>query len=73
MDTHIQARLLEITSDENMRVLKIVANALIDSWNKQSAIGSNEFETVKNTIGKEERRKALELFIEQLESSAHGE
>ena len=73
MDTKTKRNLLEITSDENMKTLHNVANAMIDNWGKNSVIGVTEWETVKNAVAKEERKRALELFLQELENLAHVE
>ena len=70
-DIAIKTALQQITSEKNMQVLQYVAGILVSNWNSSSAIGPSEWETVKNTITKEERRKAIALFLEELEKMAH--
>jgi predicted GTPase len=66
-DIAIRRSLDQITSEENMKVLRKIADELIYNWGKGSILGVNEWETAKNAITREERKKALELFLEQLE------
>ena len=70
-DIQVKKALLEITSESNLKVLNYVADMLISNWQKTSAVGANEWETVKNVILREERKKALEIFLEEIEKIAH--
>jgi len=70
-DIVIKKALQQITDESNMKVLRYIADILVNNWNSSSAIGQSEWETVKNTITKEERRKAINLFLEELERLAN--
>jgi len=63
--------LQEITSEPNMKVLQYVAETLVKNWQSVSSIGATEWETAKNAVTKEERKKALDLFLEELEKLAN--
>ena len=71
MSASIKIALQQITQDSNLRVLNHVADLLINHWNSTSLIGQTEWETAKNAVTKEERAKALRLFISELEKQAN--
>lgn len=70
-DVAVKRALQEITGDNNLKVLNYVADLLIRNWQSNSSVGVSEWETVKNVIMKEERAKALRLFLEEIERIAH--
>jgi len=70
-DKHLKTRLQLITDPSNFETLRYVADLLISNWQKPSVIGATEWETVKNAVVREERAKALNLFLEELERMAH--
>lgn len=72
-DTAVKRALQQITDEPNMKVLRYVADILIHNWQKGSVIGPNEWETVKSAIAKEERKRGLEIYLEELEKMAHTE
>lgn len=69
--SNIKINLQQITEDSNLKVLRYVADLLITNWQKPSVIGATEWETVKNAVVREERAKALNMFLEELEKMAH--
>lgn len=70
-ETAVKKALQEITTDNNLRVLNYVAQMMINNWQSPSLIGVNEWETVKNAIVREERAKAINLFLVEIEKLAH--
>ena len=70
-DTAVKRALQEVASENNLKVLNYVADLMIANWQKTSVVGANEWETVKNAILREERAKALRLFLEEIEKIAH--
>jgi hypothetical protein len=70
-DITLKRILQQITDDQSMKVLRYVADILIANWQKSSAIGPSEWETVKNTILREERKNGVNIFLQELERIAH--
>lgn len=70
-DIAIKKALQQIADDKNLEVLRYLADMMIKNWQSGSSVGVSEWETVKNVIIKEERARALKLFLEEIERLAH--
>ena len=70
-EAQLKRALQQVTDENNLKALTYVADLMIQNWQKSSVVGANEWETVKNAILREERAKALRLFLEEIERIAH--
>jgi len=65
--------LQKIVNSDAIEIMGRVASTMLINWSKvENANQSTAFLTAKVAIGREERKKALTLFLEQLERLAHG-
>jgi len=70
-EAQLKRALQQVTDENNLKALRYVADILITNWQKSSVVGANEWETVKNAIMREERKKALDILLEEIERIAH--
>ena len=64
--------LQKILTEQSFDIMNRIASAMLLNWNNGPIAGENEFETLKNAIGRDERKHALVAFLKELERLAHG-
>lgn len=63
--------LQKILTESSFDVMNRIASAMLMNWNSGQIVGDNEFETIRNAIGRDERKHALVAFLKELERLAH--
>ena len=66
------ALLRRIVTEDAIELLYRMANGLIHNWNNPPLPTESEWECVRESIKREERKNALVTFMEQIKKSAHN-
>jgi len=61
-----------VANDDCMDLLKSISNNLANQWSQDGLVKETTFETVKAAIRYEERKSALNLFLQTISELAHG-
>jgi len=64
--------LQKLVTEQTFDIMNRVASALLNQWNIGPIARENEFETLREAIGRDERKKALVTFLKTLEDLSHG-
>jgi len=65
--------LQKVINSDAIEIMGRIASTMLMNWNSsESPNQPTAFLTAKQFIGREERKKALTLFLEQLEQLSHG-
>ncbi len=67
MDNITKKRLEKILRSDDFEALVKLYGEIIDQWNSQSVIGSNEFETLKLLFLNEGKKIGLKEFFDEIE------
>lgn len=71
-DEKEKAILQRIVTDDAFEIMKRIAGALLSNWNSKPMIQETEWLTAKEAVSREERKKALTVFLQTMEDLAHG-
>lgn len=61
-----------IGDDRTFALLQEIASECLISMTPATIVGDTEFETVKNAVGRDERKRAITMFLKELERITHG-
>lgn len=63
--------LQKILTEASFDIMNRIASTLLMQWSKGPIARENEFETLREAIGRDERKMALVTFLKTLEDLAH--
>ena len=62
-----------IGDDRSFKLLQEIASEVLVSMAAGPMIEDTAFKTARNAIGREERKRALQVFLQELEKLTHGQ
>lgn len=68
-----QGLLQKALSGESFELMQEIATLLLTQWATGPIVGETEHQTVVNAIGRDERKRALKIYLEELERLAFQE
>lgn len=63
--------LAKVIDESTLNLMRGIAGALVANWNDATVIYDTEHQTVVAAVRKEERKNALDIFLQELERLAH--
>lgn len=70
MDAILKQKLKRLIEHPDWEVIYTFQAKMVESWNKQTLVGENEFQTLKNAISLEAKVEALKEFFDSAEKVA---
>lgn len=61
-----------VINDDSLSAMQEIASDLLVQMNSGPTVEDTAFKTARNAIGREERKRALTVFLKTLEDISHG-
>ncbi len=63
--------LQKIVDSDAFELLQSIGSELLVKWNEEPLVGETAFQTIRAAVGRQERKKAIQLFLETVQSLSH--
>lgn len=63
--------LLKAVDDRALELMQMIASEMLSNWNKGTIIKETTIKTIAEAAGRDERKRALQSFLQELERLAH--